>query len=92
MTAFEATCKLLHMLLIAAASVSAETDLSAWTVSSVAHSRQISVYQSASAQGASMMVISDWPACKQCNGLSMASFVAAAAAAIADAAAFEWFS
>ena len=75
-----------------AAAMSAETDLSAWTVSTVALSCQISACQSASAQGASMMVIPDRPACKQCDALSLASVVVAAAAAIADAAAFECFS
>ena len=69
-----------------AAAKSVEIVLSAWNVSIVARSCLISVCQSASAQGASMMVIPDRPACKQCNALSLASFVVAA---IADAAAFE---
>ena len=54
-----------------AAAISAETDLSAWTVSTVARSCHISVCQSASAQGASMMVVPDQPACQQYNALSL---------------------
>ena len=87
---------------MAAALISAKTDLSAWTISValMSHTHVLICFSTCflgSTQGASRMAILDWPACKHCNALSVASFVGAAAAiadaaAIANAAALECFS